>query len=310
MKVSASDIKKLRDETQAGMLDCKKALTESNGDYKAAVEYLRKKGLSAVASRSGRIAAEGAIVIDVDVTGTKGAMIEVNSETDFVARNENFQDVTGKIAEIMAKEQTSFEDTLKLRYDDAHTVEGAITDLAARIKENIFIRRGQTLSIDQGVITSYLHNSLGPKHGKIGVLVALKSASDKRNALHEIGKKIAMHIAAIKPKSLDISDLPQDLIDAERDIYAAQAKASGKPEQFIEKMVEGRLRKFYEEVVLLEQSFALEPKLKVKEFVEQEAKALGVEIVLADFAFYMLGEGVEKEEKDFAKEVQEQMNRK
>ena len=307
MTVTASDIKKLREETQAGMMDCKKALTETNGDYKAAVDYLRKKGLAAVANRSGRIAAEGVVVVHCE--GALGAMIEVNSETDFVARNEEFQSVTSNIVKKICKDQLPFEKALEAPYSAGTAIQGAIVELASKIKENINMRRVRLMSVKKGVVASYVHNAIGPEHGKIGVMVAVESLLLDHTRLFDLGKKIAMHIAATKPKALTTKDLDPELIESEKAIYREQAKASGKPVEFIEKMVEGRVRKFYEEVVLMEQEFVLEPKLKVKDFVDREAGFHGTDLVIRDFAFFVLGDGIVKEEKDFAKEVQEQLKR-
>lgn len=307
MGVTAEDIKRLREETQAGMLDCKKALAETNGDYKAAVDYLRKKGLAAVANRSGRVAAEGAIVISC--TETKGAMLEINSETDFVARNEEFQVLTGQIADALCAAQKPLEQAWDLKIPTGETVQETITNLAARIKENINIRRARLISVEKGIVAFYMHNAIGPKHSKIGVMVAIESALPDKTKLYDLGKKIAMHIAAAKPKSLTSTDLEAQLIENERAIYREQAKASGKPAEFIEKMVEGRVRKFYEEVVLMEQEFVLEQKVKVREFIEREAKLHNTDLIIHDFAFFIVGEGIEKEVKDFAKEVQEQLRK-
>ena len=309
MKILPQDVKKLREETQCGMLDCKKALEENNGDYKAAVEYLRKKGLAAVASRSGRVAAEGAIVVHTE--DNRGVMVEVNSETDFVARNADFQAVTDAIAQKLCKTDKPLEEALDLPFEEGVTIREAITNLAAKIKENINIRRIRPMSVKKGVIASYIHSAIGPKHGKIGVMVAIESLLLDHARLHDLGKKIAMHIAATKPKSLTVENLSKDLIEEEKVIYQeqakAQVKASGKSAEFIDKMVEGRIRKFQEEVVLMEQEFVLEPKTKVKDFIEREASFHGTDLVIRDFAYFVLGEGVEKEEKDFAQEVQAQI---
>lgn len=306
MAVSASDIKKLREETQAGMLDCKKALEET-GSYKEAVDFLRKKGLAAVANRSGRTAAEGAIVIHTEENS--GVMLEVNSETDFVARNEDFQTTTDMIAQKLSKSSRPLEEALDETFENGVTIRDTITNLAAKIKENITIRRMRPMSVKKGVISHYLHNALGPKHGKIGVMIAMESLLLDHARLHDLGKKLAMHIAATKPKALSVNDLSKELIEEEKVIYREQAKASGKPAEIIEKMVEGRIRKFQEEVVFLEQPFALEPDLKVKEVIEREAAFHGTDLVIRDFAFYIVGEGIEKEEKDFAKEVEAQLKK-
>lgn len=297
MDISSADIKKLRDTTGAGMMDCKKALAETNGDFEAAIDFLRKKGLSLAASKSGRVAAEGAVAVHVD--GTKGALIELNSETDFVARNLDFQALVKEIATLACKEQCDFS-TLKASTD------AKVTELVATIKENMQLRRSAVLSVSKGVIASYIHNAYAPDLGKIGVLVALESSA-AADALYELGKKIAMHIAAIKPKALTVERLPADVVAREKAIFADQARASGRPEEIIQKMIEGRMRKFYEESVLLEQVFVLDGKLTVKEFIAAEGKRLGADIVLKDYAYFILGEGIEKETIDFAAEVMAQV---
>lgn len=295
--MSAEAIKKLRDITGAGMLDCKKALAETNGDFEAAVDFLRKKGLALAASKAGRVAAEGAVALHV--MGTKGALIELNSETDFVARNPDFQKVAEEVATLACETQCDFE-TLKTK------TEVKITELVATIKENMQLRRSAVLSVDKGIVASYMHNAYAPDLGKIGVLVALESNADM-NDLNEVGRKIAMHIAAVKPKALTIDRLPTDLVEREKAIFIDQAKASGRPDDIIQKMVEGRMRKFYEEAVLLEQAFVLDNKLTVKEFIAEKAKTFSTDIILKDYAYFVLGEGIEKETTDFAAEVMAQV---
>lgn len=297
MDISSADIKKLRDTTGAGMMDCKKALAETKGDFEAAIDFLRKKGLALAASKSGRVAAEGAVAVHVD--GTKGALIELNSETDFVARNLDFQALVKEIATMACTKQCDF-DALKASTD------AQITELVATIKENMQLRRSQVLSVGQGVIASYIHNAYAPDLGKIGVLVALESAAPA-DTLYDLGKKIAMHIAAIKPKALTVERLPADIVAREKEIFADQARASGRPEEIVQKMIEGRMRKFYEESVLLEQVFVLDGKLTVKEFIATEAKRLGTNIEMKDYAYFILGDGIEKETVDFAAEVMAQI---
>lgn len=297
MDISSADIKKLRDTTGAGMMDCKKALAETNGDFEAAIDFLRKKGLALAASKSGRVAAEGAVAVHVE--GIKGALIELNSETDFVARNPDFQALVKEVATLACNQQCDFE-TLKTSTD------AKITELVGTIKENMQLRRSAVLSVSKGVIAAYIHNAYAPDLGKIGVLVALESAA-AADALYELGKKIAMHIAAIKPKALTIERLSADVVAREKAIFADQARASGRPEEIIQKMIEGRMRKFYEESVLLEQVFVLDGKLTVKEFIAAEAKRLGADIVMKDYAYFILGDGIEKETVDFAAEVMAQV---
>lgn len=295
--ISSEDIKKLRDATGAGMMDCKKALAETNGDFEAAVDFLRKKGLALAASKAGRVAAEGAVAVCVD--GTKGAVVELNSETDFVARNPDFQNLVKDVARIACNKQCDF-DTLKNETD------AQVTELVATIKENMQLRRSAVVSVNQGVVASYIHNAYGTDVGKIGVLVGLESSADAEK-LRDIGKKIAMHIAATKPKALTVDRLPADVVEREKAIFADQAKASGRPDDIIQKMIDGRLRKFYEEVVLLEQVFVLDGKATVQEFIKNEAQALGTSITLKDYAYFVLGEGIEKETVDFAAEVMAQI---
>ena len=297
MDISSADIKKLRDTTGAGMLDCKKALMETAGDFEAAIDFLRKKGLALAASKSGRVAAEGAVAVHVQ--GTKGALIELNSETDFVGRNPDFQSVAKEIATLACNQQCDC-DTLKA------SVDAKITELVATIKENMQLRRSAILSVNKGVVASYIHNAYAPNLGKIGVLVALESEA-AADALYDLGKKIAMHIAAVKPKALTVERLPADVVEREKSIFADQARASGRPEEIIQKMIEGRMRKFYEESVLLEQVFVLDGKLTVKEYIAAEAKQLGTDIVLKDYAYFILGDGIEKETVDFAAEVMAQI---
>jgi elongation factor Ts len=297
MDISSADIKKLRDTTGAGMMDCKKALAETNGDFEAAIDFLRKKGLALAASKSGRVASEGAVAVHVE--GAKGAVIELNSETDFVARNLDFQSLVKEIATMACNKQCDF-DTLKAETD------AKITELIGTIKENMQLRRSQILSVNKGVIASYIHNAYAPDLGKIGVLVALESSAPA-DALYEIGKKIAMHIAAIKPKALTVERLPADVVAREKAIFADQARGSGRPEEIIQKMIDGRMRKFYEESVLLEQVFVLDGKLTVKEYIAAEAKRLGADIIMTDYAYFILGDGIEKETVDFAAEVMAQV---
>jgi elongation factor Ts len=297
MAVTAQMVKELREKTGAGMMDCKKALAETSGDFEAAIDFLRKKGLALAASKSGRVAAEGAVAVHVE--GVKGALIELNSETDFVARNPDFQSLVKEIATLACSKQCDFE-TLKASTD------AKVTELVALIKENMQLRRSVVLSVSKGVIASYIHNAYAPDLGKIGVLVALESSA-AADALYDLGKKIAMHIAAIKPKALTVERLSADIVAREKAIFADQARASGRPEEIIQKMIEGRMRKFYEESVLLEQVFVLDGKLTVKDFVAAEAKRLGTDILLKDYAYFILGDGIEKETVDFAAEVMAQV---
>jgi elongation factor Ts len=283
------------------MMDCKKALNETEGDVDAAVDWLRKKGLSAAAKKSGRVAAEG--LIGAVTAGQKGALIEVNSETDFVARNEAFQ---GFVTGLAALSLTHEGDLAALVAADfpgsGRTVADELTHNIATIGENMTIRRAEVQAVETGLVVSYVHNASAPGLGKIGVLVALESTGDA-GKLEALGKQVAMHIAATAPQSLSIEDLDPTLIDREREVLSDQARASGKPEEIIGKMVEGRLRKFYEEAVLLEQVFVIDNETKVGKVVEKAAADIGAPVKITGFSRLVLGEGVEREETDFAAEV-------
>ncbi|MEK9594707.1 MAG: translation elongation factor Ts [Rhodospirillaceae bacterium] len=301
MAVTAAMVKELREKSGAGMMDCKKALNETEGDVDAAVDWLRKKGLSAAAKKSGRVAAEG--LIGAVTAGQKGALIEVNSETDFVARNEAFQ---GFVTGLAALSLTHEGDLAALVAADfpgsGRTVADELTHNIATIGENMTIRRAEVQAVETGLVVSYVHNASAPGLGKIGVLVALESTGDA-GKLEALGKQVAMHIAATAPQSLSIEDLDPTLIDREREVLSDQARASGKPEEIIGKMVEGRLRKFYEEAVLLEQVFVIDNETKVGKVVEKAAADIGAPVKITGFSRLVLGEGVEREETDFAAEV-------
>jgi len=301
MAVTAAMVKELREKSGAGMMDCKKALNETEGDVDAAVDWLRKKGLSAAAKKSGRVAAEG--LIGAVTAGQKGALIEVNSETDFVARNEAF---LGFVTGLAALSLTHEGDLAALVAADfpgsGRTVADELTHNIATIGENMTIRRAEVQAVETGLVVSYVHNASAPGLGKIGVLVALESTGDA-GKLEALGKQVAMHIAATAPQSLSIEDLDPTLIDREREVLSDQARASGKPEEIIGKMVEGRLRKFYEEAVLLEQVFVIDNETKVGKVVEKAAADIGAPVKITGFSRLVLGEGVEREETDFAAEV-------
>ncbi len=303
-EISASLVKALREKTGAGMMDCKKALNEVAGDLEAAVDWLRKKGLAAAAKKAGRVAAEG--LVGVATSGKVGAAVEINAETDFVARNDKFQNLVSQIGAI-AVQQNHTVDSLKAAKipSESVSVEEALTQLIAVIGENMNLRRVTRLEVTNGVVCSYVHNSISAGLGKIGVLVALESTADEAS-LTELGKKIAMHVAAANPQALTIETVDASSLEREKNILVDQARASGRPEEIIEKMVEGRIRKFYEEIVLLEQAFVLDPQSKVCQVVEKTGKDLGHSIKLTGFVRYALGEGIEKEESDFAAEVQAQ----
>ncbi|MFN7901884.1 MAG: translation elongation factor Ts [Holosporales bacterium] len=303
--ISAAQVRDLREKTGAGMLDCKKALEEAKGDLEAAVDWLRKKGLSAAAKKAGRVAAEG--LVAVVTAATSGLVLEVNAETDFVARNEQFQGFCRESAKAGLDKNAVDIDTLKtLLLAGGKTVADTLTGLVATIGENMSLRRVTRLSVNQGVVVGYVHNDVAPGLGKIGVLVALESAA-AADKLSELGKNIALHVAAAAPQALDISSVDPQALERERNVLAEQARASGKPEEIIGKMVDGRVRKYYEEVVLLEQPYVRDDKLTIRALVEQQGKALGSPVKIAGFARFFLGEGIEKESKDFAAEVAQQL---
>ena len=299
--ITAALVKELREKTGAGMMDCKKALTETDGDMEAAVDWLRKKGLAAAAKKAGRTASEGLVGLQID--GPKGALVEVNSETDFVSRNETFQSFVKTTSELAMGADGSVEALAALDYPGTgRTVAEELTHLIATIGENMSLRRTASLSVGSGVVAGYIHGAVVPDMGKIGVLVALESTADA-GALAEFGRQLAMHVAATRPESLSVEDLDPALLNREREVLSEQARASGKPENIIEKMVEGRLRKYYQEVVLLEQTFVIDGESKVASAVEAKSKELGAPIAVTGFARFTLGEGIEKDDGDFAAEV-------
>lgn len=302
-EVTAAMVKDLRDKTGAGMMDCKKALAETNGDVEASVDWLRKKGLSKAAKKAGNVAAEG--LVAVAAKGHTGAVVEVNSQTDFVARNEEFQALVAKVAEIAL---TAGGDAAKLAKTpftgSANSVEGQVTELSGKIGEKLELRRIASLSVSPGIVASYVHNPVVPGAGKIGVLVALKSSGDQAK-LAALGRQVAMHVAGtpFPPLALRPEDVDSAVAEREKSIFADQARASGKPENIIEKMVEGRMRKFYEEVVLPKQAFIMDPEKTVEAVLKAAEKDVGAPISLEGFVRYALGEGIQKEETDFAAEV-------
>ena len=300
-EITAELVKNLREQTGAGMMDCKKALNETQGDMEAAVDWLRKKGLSAAAKKSGRVAAEG--LVAVASAGTKAAMVEVNAETDFVARNEAFQAFALQAAKTALEQGGDIEKLKTAAYPGTgRSVQDELTHLIATIGENMTIRRVTMLSVPQGVVSTYIHGALAPNVGKIGVLLALESGADAAK-LQELGKQLAMHVAAARPEALTINSVDTKALERERNVLAEQARASGKPEEIIAKMVDGRIRKYYEEVVLLEQVYVVDGETKVAKVVEAAAKTAGAPITLSGFTRYQLGEGIEKEQSDFAAEV-------
>ncbi len=299
-EITAALVRELREATSVGMMDCKKALTETGGDIAAATDWLRKKGLSKAAKKAGRVASEG--VVAVAATNTSGAMIELNSETDFVARNTDFQGFAKSLADLAMQNGGDVDAILAAKADTGDSVGEKLTGLIAKIGENMGLRRAVSLSVSNGVVARYVHNAVATDLGRIGVLVALESEGDVAK-LDALGKKIAMHVAATSPLALNIDELDADTVNREREVFSSQARASGKPENIIEKMVEGRLRKFYEEVVLLQQSFVMNPDMTVAQLVESAAAEIGAPVTLTGFARMGLGEGIEKKTEDFAAEV-------
>lgn len=302
MAISASQIKDLREKTGAGMMDCKKALTETNGDVEAAVDWLRKNGLAKAAKKAGRTAAEG--LVAVAEAGNKAVVVEVNSETDFVARNEDFQKLVSTIAEVALSVDGDLDALRGAAYPGSDkNVEEFVAEQVGVIGENLSLRRSAGLSVTNGVVATYIHNSVKPGLGKIGVLVALESDGDKAQ-LTAVGKQVAMHVAAARPEALTVEELDPSKLEREREVLREQALASGKPAEIVEKMLEGRIRKYYEEVVLPEQVFVIDGKAKVKEFLSASEKEVGAPIKLTGYQSFIVGEGIEKEESDFASEVQ------
>src|SRR5690349_13318021 len=295
-EITAALVKELREVSGAGMMDCKKALSENGGNLDEAVDWLRKKGLAAAAKKAGRVAAEGLVAV---VSGDKkGVLVEANSETDFVARNDQFQGFVSAVAQ-QALNAGDIETLKNAKLSDGQTVAEKLTHLVATIGENMNLRRMATVSVKDGVVATYMHNATVPNMGKIGVLVGLQSTGDKAK-LAALGKQIAMHVAAANPSSLDIKSVSQAELDRERAVLSEQARASGKPEEIIAKMVEGRLRKYYEDVVLLEQLYVIDGESRVKQVVEKAAKEIGAPVTITGFARMALGEGIAKEQADAA----------
>jgi elongation factor Ts len=303
--ISAGQVKQLRDKTGAGMMDCKTALTETQGDMEQAVDWLRKKGLSKAATKAGRVAAEG--LIGVTVADKSGAVVEVNSETDFVARNEKFQDMVRKIAAAAPAAKGEVGKLLAQPFaGSGQSIEDHVKDMVATIGENMSVRRTAALSVAEGAVADYVHNKAADGLGKIGVLVAVESKGEPK-AVAALGRRLAMHVAAASPAAVTAEDLDPALIARERTIYAEQAAASGKSADIIAKMVEGRLRKeFYQQVVLLQQTFlgaGGDGKATVEQVLKEAEKGLGAPVKIAGFVRYALGEGIDKKEDDFAAEV-------
>ena len=301
MALSASMVKELREKSGAGMMDCKKALIETDGRLEDAVDWLRKQGLSAVAKKSNRVAAEG--LIGITIKDNSGAMIEINSETDFVARNELFQNFVKTCSELVLSSKNDIDALQNLPFPNANrSVNEELINNIATIGENMNIRRAEYLEVSNGVLISYVHNSVAEGLGRLGVLVALETGV-QNNDIKEIGKQIAMHIAATSPKSLNIEDLDPEVVERERQVLIDQAMSSGKPKEIAEKMVQGRMHKFFQEVVLNEQVSVIDGETKIKDLIKRTSLEFKTEIKIKGFKVLKLGEGVEIEESDFAAEV-------
>jgi elongation factor Ts len=306
-EITASLVKELREKTGAGMMDCKKALGEVQGDIEKAIDWLRTKGLSAASKKAGRVAAEG--LVGVAASGTKGALLEVNAETDFVGRNDQFQKFVATATKIALDNAGDLEKVKTTAYPGSgRDVQGELTNLIATIGENMSLRRSAIISVSDGVVVAYTHNAVAPDLGKIGVLVALESSGDKAK-LAALAKQLAMHVAAVNPQSLSVADLDQAAIERERAVLAEKAGLAGKTADIIAKMVEGGLRKFHQEVVLLEQAFVMDGKTKVSKVVDEAAKDVGAPVKIAGFLRFALGEGIEKKSEDFAAEVAAQLKK-
>ena len=300
-EITAAMVKQLRAETGTGMMDCKKALIETDGDMEAAVDWLRTKGLASAAKKAGRVASEGLVGV---ATGKHGAaVVEINAETDFVARNENFQELVRSVAALAIDHGGSIDDLAATAFPGgAGSVSEKITALVSTIGENIQLRRCAALTVENGIVATYIHGASAPELGRIAVLVALESSGDEAK-LSALGKQIAMHIAAAQPQALSIEDLDQATVEREKNVLMEQARESGKPEEIIEKMIMGRMRKYYEDVVLLEQVFVVDGENKLAKVIENAAGDIGAAIRIAGFVRFALGEGIDKQKTDFAAEV-------
>ncbi|HNQ92765.1 MAG TPA: translation elongation factor Ts [Alphaproteobacteria bacterium] len=300
--ITASMVKDLREKTGAGMMDAKNALVECKGNMEEAVDWLRKKGLAKAAKKSGRTAAEGLVAVAASANGMSAALVEINAETDFVARNEQFQSFVRKAADVALTTDGATESLAAAPFADGKNTADSLTALIATIGENMSLRRSAKLSVSQGYVATYIHGAIAPNLGKIGVLVALESAAPAEK-LQELGKQLAMHVAAASPEFLDVASVDPAAIEREKNVQREIALASGKPAEIVEKMLEGRVRKYYEEVCLMEQAFIMDPDTKISALLDKAGKEAGSPIKLAAFSRYVLGEGIEKEETDFAAEV-------
>ncbi|NLK20793.1 MAG: elongation factor Ts [Epulopiscium sp.] len=305
MAITASMVKELREMTGAGMMDCKKVLTETNGDLEKAVELLREKGLAKAAKKAGRIAAEGLVVDYISEDGKIGALVEVNSETDFVAKNEEFKSFAAQVAKQAAMTKTNnIEDFMKEAWilDNTKTVQDVLTEKISVIGENLNIRRFVKYEAKSGILVSYIHGA-----GRIGALVELNS-TDSSDRLKEAGKDVAMQIAAASPKYITRDEIPADFIEKEKEILKQQALNEGKPANIVEKMIEGRLTKNLKEICIVDQAYIKDPDMTVAKYLESVAKEVGADVSIKAFTRYETGEGLEKKEEDFAEEVAKQMN--
>lgn len=299
MAITAAMVKELREKTSAGMMDCKKALNETNGDMEAAVDWLRKKGIAKADKKASRVAAEG--LVAAATSDNKGVVVEVNSETDFVARNEIFQKAVSMIAQ-RGLDVDSSEALASAELEGGKSVTEYLTELVGKIGENMTFRRMAKLEVSEGVVASYIHNAEAMDMGKIGVLVALESSGDTEK-LNDLAKKIAMHVAATSPLANTVEDLDPEIVSKEREMLKAEALESGKPEAIVDKMVEGRMQKFFKESVLATQIFVMDGERSIEKVLEDEGKAMGADITLAGFVRMAVGEGIEKKEENFAEEV-------
>ncbi len=299
--ITAGMVKELREKSGAGMMDCKAALKETDGDMEAAIDWLRAKGIAKGDKKSGRIAADG--LVGIASADNKGVVVEVNSETDFVARNETFQELVTTITQVALDVDGNFEALKEKEFPGtSNSVEAHLKEMVGTIGENMTLRRSEAVIVEEGIVASYMHNAATAGLGKIGVLVGLESSGDKDKLL-EFGKQVAMHVAATNPLALDPDSLDQDVVERERTVLTEQAKESGKPDNVIEKMIEGRIRKFYQEVCLTAQTFVVDPDNTVEKAAKLAEKEVGAPIKIAKFIRFALGEGIEKKEEDFAAEV-------
>jgi len=305
--ISASLVKQLREQTGAGMMDCKRALTETEGKIDDAVDWLRKKGISGAAKKSNRIAADG--LVGVSIGKSTASLVEVNSETDFVSRNDDFQKFVSRISNIALDNINTLEDFKKLQYDDSKkNVEEKLTELVGKIGENIVLRRLETMKYkDNTFFSSYVHGQVKSNLGKIGVIIAFKCDKDCKEASN-LGKQIAMHVAATKPIALSIESLDRNLVEREKKILFDQAKASGKPEKVVDQIVMGRVSKFYNEIVLMEQIWVMDGETKLSKIIKNFENDMKCNFIIKDFKYFVLGEGIESDKKDFVSEVAEQAN--